>query len=44
LTYVSDVLNCLLMMEAISTSETPVNFFRATWHNIPEDSQLQEMV
>jgi hypothetical protein len=25
------------MMEAISTSETSVNFYQTTWRNIPED-------
>jgi hypothetical protein len=29
-----------LMMEAVSTSETSVNY-QTTWHNIPEDSCLQ---
>jgi hypothetical protein len=26
-----------LMMEAASTSETSVNLFQTTWHNIPEE-------
>jgi hypothetical protein len=30
-----------LMMEALSTSEMSVSFCHTTWHNIPEDSQLQ---
>jgi hypothetical protein len=30
-----------LMMEAVSTSETPVNIFHTTQRNIPEDSYLQ---
>jgi hypothetical protein len=30
-----------LMMEALSTSETSVNFYEATRRNIPEDSHLQ---
>jgi hypothetical protein len=30
-----------LMMEAVSTSETSVNFYKTTWCNIPEDSHLQ---
>jgi hypothetical protein len=30
-----------LTMEAVSTSETSVNFYQATQHNIPEDSHLQ---
>jgi hypothetical protein len=30
-----------LMMEAVSTPETSVNFYQATWRNIPEDSHLQ---
>jgi hypothetical protein len=29
---------CSLMMEAVSTSETSVNFYQAIWCNIPEDS------
>jgi hypothetical protein len=29
-----------LMMEAASTSETSVNFYQTTWHNIPEDSHF----
>jgi hypothetical protein len=29
-----------LMMEAVSTSETSVNFYQTTWRNIPEDSHL----
>jgi hypothetical protein len=30
----------ILMMEAVSTSETSVNFYQTTWRNIPEDSHL----
>jgi hypothetical protein len=30
-----------LMMEAASTSETSVNFYKTTWHYNPEDSHLQ---
>jgi hypothetical protein len=30
-----------LMMEAVSTSETSVNFYEITWQNIPEGSHLQ---
>jgi hypothetical protein len=30
-----------LKMEAVSTSETSVNLYEITWHNIPEDSHLQ---
>jgi hypothetical protein len=26
-----------LMMEAVSISETSVNLFQTTWHNIPEE-------
>jgi hypothetical protein len=26
-----------LMMEAVSTSETTVNFYQTTWCNIPEE-------
>jgi hypothetical protein len=40
--------NCLLlpslialMMEAISTSETSINFYETTRRNIPEDGHLQ---
>jgi hypothetical protein len=29
-----------LMMEAVSTSETSVNFYETTWPDIPEDSLL----
>jgi hypothetical protein len=29
------------MMEAVSTSETPINFYQTTRCNIPEDSHLQ---
>jgi hypothetical protein len=30
-----------LMMEEVSTSETPVNLYQTTRRNIPEDSHLQ---
>jgi hypothetical protein len=30
----------VLMMEAASTSETPVNFYQTTQRNIPEDGHL----
>jgi hypothetical protein len=30
----------VLMIEAVSTSETSVNFYQTTWRNIPEDSHL----
>jgi hypothetical protein len=30
----------VLMMEAVSTSETLVNFYQTTWHNIPEGSHF----
>jgi hypothetical protein len=36
LTGVSKVLH-RLMMEAVNTSETSVNFYQTTRHNIPED-------
>jgi hypothetical protein len=29
-----------MMMEAASTSETWVSFYKTTWHNIPHDSHL----
>jgi hypothetical protein len=29
-----------LMMEAVSTSETSVNFYETAWRNIPEDGNL----
>jgi hypothetical protein len=29
-----------LMIEAVSTSETPVTFYDTTWRNIPGDSHL----
>jgi hypothetical protein len=32
-----------LMMEAASTSETPVNFYQTTRHNNPEEIHLQTM-
>jgi hypothetical protein len=45
LTDVSEVLTAsiiiALMMDAVSTSETTVNFYEITLYNIPEDSQLQ---
>jgi hypothetical protein len=28
---------CTLIMEAVSTSETLLNFYKTTWCNIPED-------
>jgi hypothetical protein len=31
-----------LMMEAVSTSETSVNFYQTTRRNIPEDSRVQK--
>jgi hypothetical protein len=41
-----DVVPCsiaiALMMEAASTSETSVNFYRTTRSNNPEDSHLQD--
>jgi hypothetical protein len=43
-TYVSEMLAASIMrpmMEAASTSETSVNFYKTTQHNIPEDSHLQ---
>jgi hypothetical protein len=45
LTGVSEVLTAsnitALMMEAVSTSETLVNFYETTRRNIPKDSHLQ---
>jgi hypothetical protein len=32
-----------LMMEAVSTCETAINFYKAVWHNIPENSQLHPL-
>jgi hypothetical protein len=32
-----------LMMEAASTSETPVNIYQITRRNIPEDSHLRRL-
>jgi hypothetical protein len=29
-----------MMTEAVSTSETLVNFYQTTWRNIPEDRHL----
>jgi hypothetical protein len=31
-----------LMMEAVNTSETSVNFYETTQHNIPEDIHIQD--
>jgi hypothetical protein len=30
----------VLMMEAISTSETSMNFYNTTWRSVPEHSRL----
>jgi hypothetical protein len=35
------ILLIALMMEAVSTSETTVNFYQTTRRNIPEDSHLR---
>jgi hypothetical protein len=35
---------CALMMEAVITSETFVNFYQTTRPDIPEDSDLQMQV
>jgi hypothetical protein len=32
---------CIMMMEAVRTSETSVNFYETTRHNIPEGCNLQ---
>jgi hypothetical protein len=32
------------MMEAVSTSETSVNFYETTQRNVPEDSHLHNRV
>jgi rubrerythrin len=37
---VSQKLTDALMMEAVSTSETSINIYETTQHNIPEDSHL----
>jgi hypothetical protein len=29
-----------LMMEAVISSETSVNFYKTTWHNVPIDSHF----
>jgi hypothetical protein len=34
----------ILIMEAVSTSETPVNFSHTTQCNSPEDSHLQTII
>jgi hypothetical protein len=31
------------MVEAASTSETSVNFYHTTWHNIPENNHLHDL-
>jgi hypothetical protein len=33
---------CSLMMAAVSTSETSINFYETTRRNIPEDGHLQQ--
>jgi hypothetical protein len=33
-----------MMMEAVSTSETSVNFYQTTWRKIPEDSHFQAYI
>jgi hypothetical protein len=30
----------VLMMEAVSTYETSVSFYKTAWENVPEDFQL----
>jgi hypothetical protein len=30
------------MMEAVHTCETSANFYKTTWHNIPEGCHLQQ--
>jgi hypothetical protein len=43
-TNVSEVLSAstiALMMEAETTSETPIDFYQTTWRNSPGDSHLQ---
>jgi hypothetical protein len=35
---------CLLMMEAVSSSETSVSIYQTTQGNIPEDSHLQIII
>jgi hypothetical protein len=39
--FVMDESLIALMMEAVSTSETVVNFYQPTRRNIPEDIHLQ---
>jgi hypothetical protein len=43
-----DALCCLvviaLMMEAVSTSETSMNFYETARRNIPEDNHLQQKI
>jgi hypothetical protein len=33
-----------VMMEAVSTSETSINFYQTTRHNNPEDSHLHKEI
>jgi hypothetical protein len=35
-----EVMTIVLMMEATSTSETPINFYQATRRNNPEHSHI----
>jgi hypothetical protein len=42
LTDLSEVI--ALMMEAIRTSETSVNFYQTARRNIPEDSHLEPLI
>jgi hypothetical protein len=37
--WVDDLL-IIMMMEAVSISETLANFYQTTWHDIPKDSHL----
>jgi hypothetical protein len=37
----ASIIRAALMMEAVSTSEPSVNFYKTTWCNNAEDSHLQ---
>jgi hypothetical protein len=37
----SEIQLIAVMMEAVITSETSVNFYHTTWHSIPEDGRIE---
>jgi hypothetical protein len=36
----ASIIRVMMMMEAANSSETSVNIYKTTWHNIPEDNHL----